>query len=690
MGQSIADLISSSAIPPKPRLIDTADRKAWDYAVGTYYIEYCRDHVRSDVYVDSIGGSDSNNGSTPTTPKQTLTAALASLGDNIRIYAKANSVFKNEAVVLDHAGCSLEKYGDGANPLLWGFAPITGTWAQAGASNRWTITVPDTDTAIVVQGDPDDPDDREGIKDRPYQRVFTTADCEATPGTFYQAAASTTLSVHAYGSVNPNTVLLHRRHRTATAPATNGIRITNVDRVYVANIDVMGYGRDIADQAYCIRSEAEGTNVHAIVGCNAHFNPAHHACGHYSGSGGITVWRDGTYGYCTHDSAGNSTIFVDFTTNGGQTLFFHNMLCDGGQLAYASNGAGVNAINRTFSGYIHLGGTPAAKVVYASIGGHTIRTRAGNKISKSFCTDSNAAAPNNPFVIPTNKYDLTGQYDEYTYFIFDEVYDEGLIASGNFVGWNQIPGMVRLDYDWGDLRIAKAGSNGGGILGPCEGLLLQGEASFLFNNAQEAEFFGIFYGGVAPFLTRPGLWWSHWRITWNGDATTGAAGKAFAQAASDKASQVGACVMGYVNTVNGSSATFTRNAFGLAPNQAPGYTGANPTGGQVDNAYYRVNPANYGSWNGYNASTNPLNLTTTSGINVIEFGTHPDSSSPLVGRATNVPSYLKLSHDKDGIPRSQNTVGPYEVEPDGGINAAAFLAIRRRRRSSPFVGGQAP
>lgn len=79
--------------------------------------------TRNTVYVDSVAGSDSNNGSA-SAPLQTVAAAFAHLTDNTEILLKAGQTFDLTATLhVTNANILLGRYGTGANPTIYEQGP---------------------------------------------------------------------------------------------------------------------------------------------------------------------------------------------------------------------------------------------------------------------------------------------------------------------------------------------------------------------------------------------------------------------------------------------------------------------------------------------------------------------------------------------------------------------------------------
>lgn len=155
---------------------------------------------KKSVYVDSVAGSDANDGLTPEAPKATCAAGMAVLASSGRktIRLKCGSFFR-EQITLP-AGKRLKNYGSGARPILDPRENIAaGSWTLAGGYTKvyqqtvtHALSVPSTHRVW-----------QDGVR---LLRVPDLANCESTPGSFYAPAVSGTtvlLSIHPTADENP-------------------------------------------------------------------------------------------------------------------------------------------------------------------------------------------------------------------------------------------------------------------------------------------------------------------------------------------------------------------------------------------------------------------------------------------------------------------------------------------------------
>lgn len=154
---------------------------------------------KKSVYVDSVAGSDANDGLTATTPKATCAAGMTVLASSGRktIRLKRGSFFR-EQINLP-AGKRLKNYGSGARPILDPRENITGEWSLYGAAYTYTQTVNHALSSPSVHRVWED-----GVR---LKRVANVATVETTPGSFYAATPSGTtgvLYIHPNGDGDPN------------------------------------------------------------------------------------------------------------------------------------------------------------------------------------------------------------------------------------------------------------------------------------------------------------------------------------------------------------------------------------------------------------------------------------------------------------------------------------------------------
>lgn len=151
-------------------------------------------------YVDSVGGSDSNNGTSITTPLQTIAALLAktiTAGQTVAI--KTDSVFL-EKYSTPANSTALCTYGTGARPIFDSRdVAAAGSFSKTGGQTlvyQIAVTVEATGSTWVSAWE----DSTRMV------RAASIAACDATPGSYFPSSDSTasiTLYVHASDGSNP-------------------------------------------------------------------------------------------------------------------------------------------------------------------------------------------------------------------------------------------------------------------------------------------------------------------------------------------------------------------------------------------------------------------------------------------------------------------------------------------------------
>lgn len=98
----------------------------------------------TNFYYDSVGGSDSNNGLTPETPKQTLTGAISS---NRIINLKRGGSWTGN-VDLTHSPLRIQPYGSGSDPILQVTSGSTATLTMGNGGS----STPSAKSDVVISG----------------------------------------------------------------------------------------------------------------------------------------------------------------------------------------------------------------------------------------------------------------------------------------------------------------------------------------------------------------------------------------------------------------------------------------------------------------------------------------------------------------------------------------------------------
>jgi len=153
-------------------------------------------------YVDGTSGSDSNSGRSADAPFQTIAALMAVLADNDSVGIARGSVFTEQlgATAGTVDGVHVGAYGRGAMPIFDGRdVASAGGWTKTvGLTNVYERTwTHDTVTSAYMSL---------WENDVRIRWVSSTANCDATAGSFYAATSTsgqTTVYYHATGDADP-------------------------------------------------------------------------------------------------------------------------------------------------------------------------------------------------------------------------------------------------------------------------------------------------------------------------------------------------------------------------------------------------------------------------------------------------------------------------------------------------------
>ena len=152
------------------------------------------------LWVDSVGGSDTNSGRSISAPKQTLAAALAIAGSNEFIGLKCGSFWRESLNLSNLTAPSVLPYGSGDPPRISGLNVVTGWSLVGGTTNVWTASVSH--------------DSSQSSRMRVFEngvelaRVLDQATCDSTAGSFViQVGSDGTpwpCRIHPSDNGNPN------------------------------------------------------------------------------------------------------------------------------------------------------------------------------------------------------------------------------------------------------------------------------------------------------------------------------------------------------------------------------------------------------------------------------------------------------------------------------------------------------
>lgn len=149
-------------------------------------------------YVDSIGGSDSNAGTTSADPFKTLTKASTVAANGVEFRLKCGSVFADALSASAFSNVSILPYGGGNRPILSGGSLLTFT-KTAGRTYVYQSSVTlDTSSNPVQVADLS----AAGATPRMLRVVASAALCDSTPGSVYYSAG--VVYVHKSDNAAPN------------------------------------------------------------------------------------------------------------------------------------------------------------------------------------------------------------------------------------------------------------------------------------------------------------------------------------------------------------------------------------------------------------------------------------------------------------------------------------------------------
>jgi len=157
--------------------------------------------VTFDFYVDSVNGSDSNDGLTPATARQTIASAMTLLSAGKKLGLARGSKWR-ETFIFQHANLSIGVYGTGNPPIFDGRNVVTATWTQPDIVNFpdvWSVSWTRAQAATT------------GVAwvnlwaDNTFVRAASSlADLQANGGAFYANRTATTTTISIKSTTNPN------------------------------------------------------------------------------------------------------------------------------------------------------------------------------------------------------------------------------------------------------------------------------------------------------------------------------------------------------------------------------------------------------------------------------------------------------------------------------------------------------
>jgi polysaccharidase protein len=160
-------------------------------------LEHATPSAPGTYYVDSVSGSDSNNGTSISTPKQTIAGLLAlNPTSGCTIFLKRGSVWREklDGSLLDSV--TIDAYGSGAEPKISAADLMNSSWTNtSGIVYQRTISI---DTTGINQAGVWDLD---GTSVTRLRKQSSVANVQANPGSFYYSGG--VLYVSCFDSAAP-------------------------------------------------------------------------------------------------------------------------------------------------------------------------------------------------------------------------------------------------------------------------------------------------------------------------------------------------------------------------------------------------------------------------------------------------------------------------------------------------------
>lgn len=691
MGSYLSTLITAGTIAAQPSAL-SSDIKGWIESVLNHRNDYCADATRTKyIYVSDSEGSDSNDGLTEETPVKTLSKAqtlLSSRGSGTNILLKRGDIWQRQSITIGTSNTKLGAYGLGEKPVLIGCEKIaagSGSWTHE-SSNAYSASVdPLTGVNLVFAGDPSTSTGYAYLRECAMGLQPDQSGVISNPGSY--ARSSTDLLIQLPDGADPDTVDVWYRESDTTAPTSaDGVLVT-ADQCIVTGLRVLGYGNLPAGQHYNISVETSGTDHVVVDDCDILFNASHHVYGHYTNTnGGITLWKDCEVGYCNTDNTDASTLGIDYAANGGQESYRWNITTIGGPLD-GDYGTGQDVTDGCQEFKSHAGGSPT----------YSFRFGIDYKVTTDIVAGNLPGLPcmiNNQSSGPSNRDD----FDDYGVLIVDEVF-KGDGETGQLGGWLQSYDTARINPKYTNCRIIRnSPTNNGATLGPMHGTLINWTLHLHIGDEEESKMMGFMYAPSADYTALVINGRLH--ITWDGDSTVGDANDSATAAASkgfvgrtyqQPHNHFYNCVFSIVAT-EADLDTWTEYgnniphwAYDGTPDLTAG-TGVG-TGGYADCAFYYCNPTVQGAWNryGWSNSHSPYDATNSlySGTpaNALPSLTeNPDKAHYLVDKAQWDILGEELEYDQDWRARSNDVLGPLEIQAPTSTGNAAWWAMYRRRK----------
>lgn len=324
--------VYTSAVGAPPVCTKLAFRR-WCKRLLNYRLAECP-IARGTTYYFSTSGSDSNDGLSPATPKQTVSAAntlIASLPSNANaaiLFNRGDKWTARTVLTVAKNNITIGAYGTGARPVLsWWVSVANGSWtATAGRTNVYEASVSTQVAAFRMRDD----------LEVGFVKCTSVADVEATNGSWYWDSGANKLYMKPYentpgsGYVAASSAVflyeycVHNVGKGINASG-NGIRIDNI------KVDGAGaqdtFNNDSNYGIYWTPSSA--TDCCVVSECECYYSESHNIGTTTSGAGGILTIYNCRMGWMTSTNSGApGTLAISYAALGGnEAIFWGNSYC---------------------------------------------------------------------------------------------------------------------------------------------------------------------------------------------------------------------------------------------------------------------------------------------------------------------------------------------------------------------------
>ena len=336
-----------------PPLFYTYAWKNWYDTLLAARKTYCQGNRPVTYYFDTAG-SDSNNGTNPNTPFQSVSKAqdiLNMSNGNIQLLFKRGCEFlASSGLALTKTFLKVADYGDpnAPKPMISAFTTI---WASG--SNNWKFVSGTTSSYSGL------------IPNIGYLRFNGTDAVRLNPIIYGFATPYTNANAYTWCKSGPHTIINLGSGVNANDYAfefrpdvqSDGIGVTG-DGCWVKNMRCDGWGC-VADQQY----QNYGISMTPLVNdtilveaCEAYYQGRHGISQHSidnTSSGGIVTVVDCLNGMPNNTANAGVNLYNSFQSKGGHESIFHNCTVTHGSLP--QSGVGLNDGSDSFYGHTNVG-----------------------------------------------------------------------------------------------------------------------------------------------------------------------------------------------------------------------------------------------------------------------------------------------------------------------------------------------